>query len=278
VLATAQLAAKRLDAITAYGPELLIFDEAHQAVAATYQPIVSVVMDDGRGKVVGLSATPGRSAMEEATDLRLLFRAQLITSPELGSSPVEYLRRHGVLSQLAIDLLPLPEHLDGMRVRDLTKRYLSIDELALEPSRFWAVVDAVASRPEESKQLVFGASVAHCVALAGALQERGLVAAVLSYETLPGRRRKILEDFRAGEINVLLNKTLLATGYDCPSITDVVLASPIRSPILWEQILGRVSRGPNVGGTKVGYVWELDDHRAMHADVMSYARYLGEVW
>jgi len=28
----------------------------------------------------------------------------------------------------------------------------------------------------------------------------------------------------------------------------------------------------------VGYVWELDDHRAMHADVMSYARYLGEVW
>jgi superfamily II DNA or RNA helicase len=87
-----------------------------------------------------------------------------------------------------------------------------------------------------------------------------------------------LERFAAGQISVLLNKNILATGYDCKSITDVVLATPVRSAVLWEQIVGRVSRGPAVGGTDVGVVWEIDDHRRMHGELLSYARYLGELW
>jgi DNA repair protein RadD len=92
------------------------------------------------------------------------------------------------------------------------------------------------------------------------------------------RGRQVLARFEAGEISVLLNKQLLPAGYDCPAISDVVLASPVRSSILWEQILGRVSRGPAVGGTVAGRVWELDDHRAMHSKVLSYARFLGDLW
>ena len=79
-------------------------------------------------------------------------------------------------------------------------------------------------------------------------------------------------------MSVLLNKHLLAAGYDCPAVSDVVLASPLRSAILWEQVLGRVSRGPSVGGTEVGRVWELDDHRSMHSKVLSSARFLGDLW
>ena len=106
----------------------------------------------------------------------------------------------------------------------------------------------------------------------------GKESAVLTHLTPATRRESILGRFAAGEIPVLFNKTLLATGYDCPGVTDVVLATPIRSAILWEQMLGRASRGPAVGGTEVGYVWELDDHRNMHHRVMSYVRYRGELW
>jgi DNA repair protein RadD len=111
-----------------------------------------------------------------------------------------------------------------------------------------------------------------------ALRDIGLRAETISHNTEPKLRQRILMRFGSGDIDILLNKSILATGYDCPAITDVVLASPIRSPILWEQILGRASRGPAVGGTKVGCIWELDDHRQMHGQVMSYLRYMKDLW
>ena len=125
---------------------------------------------------------------------------------------------------------------------------------------------------------MFGGSIAHCYALTGVLVDRGIRAAVLSYLTPGEERKRILFRFETGDLKVLVNKSILATGYDCPGVTDVVLASPIRSPILWEQIIGRASRGPLIGGGEIGHIWELDDHRAMHQQVLSYARFLGDLW
>ena len=215
---------------------------------------------------------------DEGDDLRDLFGDRLLISSELGKAPVEALISRGVLSKLEIGLLPLPAHWDSTRVRSIGRRFLSIEELSLGLARFWSVVDIVESRPASARTLVFCASLAHCYALAGALTERGVEAAVVSHATDPIRRQNLLARFKAGELSVLLNKHLLAAGYDCPAVSDVVLASPIRSAILWEQILGRVSRGPSVGGTALGHVWELDDHRSMHSKVLSYARFLGDLW
>ena len=275
---TAHLAARRLAAVERLDPDLLIFDEAHQAVATTFRRIVTQVVKSARSSVVGLSATPGRAMSDEGDDLRSLFGEGLLTSAELGKAPVEALISRGVLSKLQIEQLPLPRQWEGTRVRSLRGHFLSIDDLSINAARFWPVVRAVESRPRGSRTLVFGASLAHCYALAGALADRGVRAAVVSHATPLDRRRSLLARFEAGELSVLLNKQLLAAGYDCPAISDVVLASPVRSPILWEQILGRASRGPAVGGTVAGRVWELDDHRAMHSKVLSYARFLGDLW
>ena len=278
IFCTVHLATKRLAAVEEFEPDLLVFDEAHQAVASTFRRVVREVMKSPAAGVVGLSATPGRSSADEGDDLRELFGGGLITSTELGRAPVEALIKKGVLSKLKIEPLPLPQQWEGTRVRRLHGRFLSSDELAINTARFWSVVAAIESRPSKSKTLVFGASLAHCYALAGALEDRGVSAAVVSHATPFLRRRSLIARFESGEISVLINKSLLGTGYDCPMITDVVLASPIRSPILWEQILGRVSRGPAVGGTSDGRVWELDDHRAMHNKVLSYSRFLGALW
>jgi superfamily II DNA or RNA helicase len=274
---TAQLAAKRINELERYGADVLIFDEAHQAVARTFHNVVRAQLVAG-GRVVGLSATPGRATVEEGTDLQEIFGNNLITSMELGNEPVVELRERGVLSKLQMHLIELPVQWDQIRVKNLQKRTLSIDELAAHPARFWATVEAICNLPRRSQALAFGASLAHCFALNGALRDRGLRAETLSHNTPAERRASILARFDAGEIDVLLNKWLLATGYDCPGITDVVLASPIRSSILWEQILGRASRGPAVGGTELGRIWELDDHRKLHGRVMSYARFLGDLW
>ncbi len=276
-LCTAQLASKRLAAVEKFGPDVVVFDEAHQAVARTFRAIVRHVLRCGAA-VVGLSATPGRSVEDEGEDLRELFGNTLITSKELGGDPVGALIKRGVLSKLQVNTLGLPAQWDSIRVRRLDARTLSVDELALNRHRFWSVVEAVAGLGREARTIVFGGSLAHCYALAGAIRARGVRVGMVSNVTSSVERREVLRQFSTGDVDVVVNKRILATGYDCPNVTDVILTTPVRSSILWEQILGRVSRGPAVGGGDVGRVWEFDDHRLMHKRVLSYARFLGQLW
>jgi len=277
VFVTSQLAANRVDEIRRFAPDLFVFDEAHQAVARTFQATVRAARSLKDTFVYGLSATPGRNSEEEGEDLQALFGNKLITSTELGPLPVRELVRRGVLSRLEFNQITLPKAWETVRLRSKQTRTLSVDELALNPARFWATVDAILSL-EHSRCLVFCASLAHCFSISSAIQDRGGASEVIAYTTSPSTRQRLLSRYAAGEFPILINKTLLAAGYDCPGITDVVLATPIRSAILWEQILGRASRGPAVGGSEIGRIWELDDHRAMHGRVLSSARFLGDLW
>jgi superfamily II DNA or RNA helicase len=91
-------------------------------------------------------------------------------------------------------------------------------------------------------------------------------------------RYAIISAFERHKISVLVNQRLLATGYDCPAVTDVLLLTRIGSPILFEQIVGRAARGPRTGGSRVGTIWEFDDHLAMHGLPSSYYRYKDYDW
>lgn len=272
-----QYAAKNLGRVKAYEATLLVFDEAHQAAAATYRRLVAEQVGSEKGRVLGLTATPGRSETGGTSDLAGIFGSQLITPRLLGENPIGTLRQMGVLCRLEFHRLPLPSHWESARLVSSETR-ASLDQLALNPHRFWSVVNALAPRATITKSLVFGASIAHCIALVVALRSRGVRAELISHDMADEQRRKTLAQFAVGEISVLVNKGMLATGYDCPLISDIFLATPVKSAILWEQIVGRVSRGSAVGGTPVGNVWELDDHRAMHKDVLSYSRYTSEAW
>jgi DNA repair protein RadD len=77
---------------------------------------------------------------------------------------------------------------------------------------------------------------------------------------------------------VLANQHLLAVGYDCPAVTDVVIQNKISSLILFEQIVGRAARGPLTGGSRVASVWEFEDHLALHGLPQSYYRYRDYDW
>lgn len=91
-------------------------------------------------------------------------------------------------------------------------------------------------------------------------------------------RRRRLTAFERGELSVIANKQLLATGYDCPAVRHVILATRIGSPVLFEQIVGRASRGPRVGGHARSTVWQFEDHVAMHGLPQSYGRYRDHDW
>jgi DNA repair protein RadD len=272
-VATLQLAARNLESIRSCRPTHLVFDEAHYATTRTFRKTVETVLGHESGTVIGLTATPGRTGDDEQYDLADLFENRVLTPSSLGKDPIAALRAMGVLSDVRSVTIELPKQWNQARARTVGGG-TNIGDLSMLPARFRAVSDAIVRIGEERRCLVFCHALDHCYALAGDVAARGVSVGVVSHATSAEKRKSLLSRFEEGEIKVILNRSILATGYDCPAISDVVLASPVKSPIAWEQIVGRASRGPAVGGESEARIWEVDDHHAMHGAVQSYARYM----
>jgi len=63
-----------------------------------------------------------------------------------------------------------------------------------------------------------------------------------SFGRWSGDRNSIINKFKKGEFNVLINAGILTTGFDEPSIETVVINRATLSPSLWFQMIGRGSR------------------------------------
>lgn len=61
-------------------------------------------------------------------------------------------------------------------------------------------------------------------------------------ETDKVARKEIVEEFKAGTIQTIFNVGTLTTGFDYPSLDCIILLRPTRSLVLYNQILGRLTR------------------------------------
>ena len=193
-----------------------------------------------------------------------LFQGHLLTSPILGPHPVEELQRRGVLSQL--------------RFRNLSRRAPpSLDEI----ERLRVVMRACKYLARRGgRVLVFTSSVAAAQALTLILQKGDVKTAWVSGGMPVHERQSRISSFANGMIQVLVNQRLLATGYDCPAITDVIIqkTNSFLAKFLFVQIVGRAARGPLTGGSRVATVWQFEYHLALHGLPQSYYRYRDYDW
>jgi len=102
-------------------------------------------------------------------------------------------------------------------------------------------------------------------------------AAVIIGETRRATRRHLIDEFRAGRVQVLCNYGVLTTGFDAPKVRAVVIARPTTSVVLYEQMIGRGMRGPLNGGTEMCTVIDLADNISRFEGQMAYAR-MRDVW
>lgn len=273
-LATPQTVyARRADLTTRYERlpwDLVVFDEAHQLGAPTFRRAIETLGIDqlesrsgaGSTRILGLSATPGRVDPDETEDLVSLFRGHMLRSALLEPSPVETLQRRGVLSEL--------------KFRRLTRTMIASEN---EGRRLLVGARACVELVRRSRRLlVFAASVPGAIVLAEALSAKGLRAAAVHSGMANSRRKSMIADFSGGDLDVLVNQRLLATGYDCPAVSDLLILGRIGSPILFEQMVGRAARGPRTGGSKISTIWDFDDHLSIHGRPSSYYRYREYDW
>ena len=272
LFATPQMIAARLRREVTPDADIVVFDEAHHVEAPVFRRAVGQLRAMRQAAVIGLSATPGRSKEEETERLVDFFNGRLLYSKHLAPEPIAVLQRRGVLARLRFREIP------GSTAPSLVGVGRSMRELSLNIERFRALMELVCKLSRKARVLVFAASIDHARLLAAGLRRLGVTAEVVSSEDRDEDRSAKLRDFERGELSALLNVKLLATGYDCPAIRHVVLGTQIRSAIMFEQIVGRASRGPMVGGHARSTVWQFEDHLASHGLPQSYYRYSDFDW
>jgi DNA repair protein RadD len=249
--------------------DFIVFDEAHQASAPTFSDALLAArkLDRSLAPCIGLSATPGRYIEQETNTLIAMFNRRLLTSKLLGKNVLDTLKAKGALAELQFKIIPV-EHSSKS----------TAPQAAGDAARFRAIVALCQRIAKPSSTIIFAGSVRHSIALALVLRHKGISADWVSSVMPNEMRRQAIRRFEAGESSVLINKSLLATGYDCPSISNAVLAIPVKSPILFEQMVGRASRGPKLGGNAVATIWSFDDHLKWHGEPSSYGRFSLSGW
>jgi DNA repair protein RadD len=245
---------------------LIVFDEAHQAIAATYKSSVEQLAATGpRSRltpVIGLSATPGRTLIgsDQDDELAEFFhhtKVTLDTSDSGDTNPVRHLISEGYLAEPHFELLTPP----GTQGRAETTgydgevSYAAEDDVesALDPEDYLALVaKAVFDLSDQGhlRILVFAASVRLADQLAALLRATGVRAESIHGETPADLRAGMIARYKARtqSVRVLVNYGVLTTGFDAPMTSAAIIARPTRSLVLYSQMVGRAIRGKRAGG------------------------------
>lgn len=116
--------------------------------------------------------------------------------------------------------------------------------------RICEIVNKCIKTHNKKRILVFASSVRHSQELAIILGVKyRLMTKSIDGGTNPGLRRKIIREYREGNIDVLCNFGVLTTGFDVPEIDVVVICRDVGSNALYTQMIGRGQRGKVAGGT-----------------------------
>ena len=249
----------QLRALSARNP-LVVMDEAHQAVAPTYQMIINLLLKPlSDARLLGLSATPGRTWNDPEADRELasFFASRKVTLKVDGyANPVAYLISRGYLAEPKYTLIQSNASVslseDELRkVQDTFELPSTVlDRLAADEKRNLLVVHhAEQLLARHHRVILFAASVQQSDLLAAVLSARGHWAFSVTSKSSGGRAEAIASFKDASdERKILCNFGVLTTGFDAPRTSAALIARPTLSLVLYSQMVGRAMRGTAAGG------------------------------
>jgi len=256
--------------------QLAVFDEAHRSITPTS---TSVMEELGLTRwrraqepfLIGLTATPYRGH-DEAETRRLVNR---YSSNRLDTVAFEAKDPERVIQELQyMDVLARVDHatIEGGSF------FLSRDELRQASENPWlprSVERRIAFDADRTRRivqtyrecvnpdwptLIVATSVEHAKTIAALLTYGGVKARAVSAATGASTRQRIVKDFRAGEVKVLVNYAVFREGFDAPRTRAIIVARPVYSPNLYFQMIGRGLRGIKNGGNERCLVLNVRDN------------------
>lgn len=248
----------------------LIVDEAHHSTAKTYRRVIEHVKKRVPGlKLIGLTATPFRTAENERGLLAKIYSDGLkngrivqgdvgityqiglkeLISRQILAKPIfqSFFTEENYGKELGLEALKNIQQLDTLP-EDVAEK------IAYSAARNKLIVETYCKRKKEYGQtIVFAVNVDHAVELAALFEKAGVktdyvASGVVDPVTYVKRDNdKIIENYRKGKLQVLINVNILTEGVDLPQTQTVFLARPTVSTILMTQMIGRALRGVKAG-------------------------------
>jgi DNA repair protein RadD len=272
---------------------LVVFDEAHQATADTYNHLVNLLTIGGSViNFIGLTATPGRSTLapEQTEELANLFNRNKVTLKIKNfANPIDYLISKGYLAKPVYEYFnfkseemyvtnALAKRLE--QGKDFDKKTLLA--LGVDINRNLIIFEMIRDLiKRHSKIIVFCASVEHTHLIASILKIRGYDAKAVTGDSSSEYRRNTIASFKnndEGSLNIIVNYGILTTGFDAPKASAAIIARPTQSVMLYSQMVGRVLRGPLSKGTDTCEVFTIVDEIQGFRSIYEGFSYWDEFW
>lgn len=204
----------------------IIVDEAHHVLADSYLRILEHFSD---AQVLGVTATPDRGDMR---NLGSVFEslAYEYTLPRAI--------KDGYLCPIKAQTIPLKLDLSGVSIQAGDFKAADLGT-ALDPYLF-QIAEEMRNYCAGRKTVVFLPLVKTSQKFRDILNSTGFRAAEVNGNS--GDRAQVLADFDAGKYDVLCNSMLLTEGWDCPSVSCIVVLRPTKIRSLYAQMVGRGTR------------------------------------
>lgn len=243
--------------------QLVIIDEAHGLAPRELNSMyTSFIQAIGSPKVIGFTATPYRLEigyfrntnydLEAATMLklinrmrhkdaktmfwkRIIYKVDHKTLLEKGYlSPIEYVHEPLLpYAEIPINISHSDYNLEAYAEAIVGREAQILSTISEAQKRFKSI-------------LIFCSTTDQAIHLSSVIVGSVCVLAT----TKKKERERIVDEFKKGKIKTVLNYGTLTTGFDKPDLECIILLRPTRSPALYNQMLGRLTRiapGKNKG-------------------------------
>lgn len=224
---------RRLSRWTDKDFDVIIIDEAHHVKADSYKRILK---EFPRAKVLGVTATPyrmnGASFHPEFDDL-------IVSKPVLN-----FIKAHWLSEYEYYSIRPnsrVQKEIDSITRFALDGDYLDAAMIdVMDKSEIRAgIVDSYERYARGKKGIVYTINREHNQHVCSRFVEHGYKAVAIDSETPSEERKKLVDDFKKGKIDIICNVNIFSEGFDCPDLEFVQLARPTKSLAMYLQQVGR---------------------------------------
>lgn len=209
-------------------PTMVVADEAHLSRSNSWMKVIRHYDT----WTVGLTATPIRLDGKPLGD---------IFDTLIEGVDVRWLIDHGNLAPYEYYAPTLVET-DGLRTVAGDYVVSDLEKLMNERAIYGDVIETYRRLASEERSICYCVSVDHARRTADAFNSANIRAESISAGTPTAQRRRILEDFRRGEITVLCNVGIISEGVSIDEVACCMLLRPTESVALGVQQMMRCMR------------------------------------
>lgn len=216
-----------------FNASYIIIDEAHHAIANSYTRLWEFYPS---AKKLGVTASPWRM---DARGFRSIFDVLI------PSMPIKDFMVKGWLAPYKYYSVPLHssicEDINSIREFGIDGDY--------KTSKLEEIVDTTKIRSQlldsyfqfvcGKKGIIYSISKVHSKHICQQYRNAGISIADIDSETPSDLRKHLVQDFKNGDIDILVNVDIFSEGFDCPDLEFVQLARPTRSLVKYIQQVGR---------------------------------------